>query len=389
MGSEATRKTTPAAITHSFSGRSAAALAPGGPSSPEAQAALRQFSLERMMGYGVHHADAIELRGRVTAGDAWQTVATDLAAICLAPPEASTAPASAATYANRLYRASALLRMSQMMMLADDDERREIFARAADLYREAAALTDDREQLVVETGEGPLAGWLYRSQNGASVGSAVVIGGVEGWAMDFGALGLELARRGVDALVLDGPGQGESRMVHNHYLTKTWVRSYQGLFDDHATRTGGGPLAFVGNSMGGAVAMRLASQDARIVACCDNGGPRAPRGSPGGAPANTSFFRKMMAHCGDVTEAAASEIWRTINPMAPDASVTCPLLVVHGGLDPLVSSEDARSVFEWSSSADKQMVIYSDGDHCVYNHSDDKHNLISDWVSHRLSAHRT
>jgi esterase/lipase len=135
--------------------------------------------------------------------------------------------------------------------------------------------------------------------------------------------------------------------------------------------------------------MRLASQDARIVACCDNGGPPAPRGSPGGAPANTSFFRKMMAHCGDVTEEAAAEIWRTVDPMAPDASVTCPLLVVHGGLDPLVSTDDARSVFDWANSADKQMVIYSDGDHCVYNHSDDKHNLISDWVSHRLAAHRT
>jgi esterase/lipase len=389
MGSEANRKTAPTVITHSFSGRSAAAQAPEGPSSPEAQVALRQFSLERMMGYGVHHADAVELRGRVTAGEAWQAVATNLAAICLAPPEAPAAPASTATHANRLYRASALLRMSQMMMLADDDERREIFSRAADLYRQAATLTDDREQIIVETGGGPLAGWLYRSQSGPSVGCAVVIGGVEGWAMDFGALGLELARRGVDALVLDGPGQGESRMVHHHYLTKTWVRSYQGLFEHLATRTGGAPLAFVGNSMGGAVAMRLASQDPRIVACCDNGGPRAPRGAPGSAPANTSFFRKMMAHCGDVTEAAASEIWRTIDPMAPDTSVSCPLLIVHGGLDPLVSTEDARSVFDWASSADKQMIIFSDGDHCVYNHSDDKHNVIGDWIFHRLSAHHT
>jgi hypothetical protein len=54
-----------------------------------------------------------------------------------------------------------------------------------------------------------------------------------------------------------------------------------------------------------------------------------------------------------------------------------------------VSTDDARSVFDWASSTDKQMVIYSDGDHCVYNHSDDKHNLISDWVSHRLAARLT
>ncbi len=382
MDLAADRKMTRDVIIHPFSGRSPAAQAPEGPSCPEAQAALRQFSLERLMGYGVHHADAVELRGRVTAGETWQAVATDLAAVCLAPPEAPAAPPSPATRANRLYRASALLRMSQMMMLADDDERRDIFSRAADLYRQAAALTGDREQVIIETEQGPLSGWLYLSQGRRMVGCAVVIGGVEGWAMDFGAQGLELARRDVETLVLDGPGQGESRMAHHHYLTRSWVRSYQGVFDYLEARTKGAPLAFVGNSMGGAVAMRLASQDARIVACCDNGGP----GAPGRAPPNTSFFRKMMAHCGDVTEDAAAEIWRTVNPTAPDASVSCPLLVVQGGWDPLVSTEDARRVFDWANSADKQMIIYSDGDHCVYNHTDDKHNLISDWVFDRLSA---
>jgi esterase/lipase len=370
-------------IVHAFSGRSPAALAPEGPSGAEAQAALQQFSLDRLTAYGVHYADAVELRGRVTAGEAWQAVANDLAADCLAPPEAAAAPASAATQANRLYRASALTRMSQMMMLSDDDQRREIFARAADLYRQAAALTADRDRIVIETEQGPLIGWMYSGQGGTAVGSAVVIGGLEAWAMDFDAMGLELARRGVDTLVLDGPGQGESRMAHRHYLTPSWVRSYQRAFEDLAARTGGAPLAVVGNSLGGAIAVRLASQDARIVACCDNGGPR----SIGRPPANRSLPPKILALCGEVTEAAAGEILATLNPTAPDASVTCPLLVVHGALDHLVSTDDARALFDWAKSADKQMIVYSDGDHCVYNHPDDKHNAISDWVAQKLKAH--
>src|SRR5712671_6833134 len=130
MGLAADRAMMPAVIIHPFSGRSPAAQASEGPSCPQAQAALQQFSLERLMAYGVHHADAVELRGRVTAGEAWQAVAADLASVCLAPPEEAAAPASPATRANRLYRASALLRMSQVMMLGDDDQRREIFARA-------------------------------------------------------------------------------------------------------------------------------------------------------------------------------------------------------------------------------------------------------------------
>jgi alpha-beta hydrolase superfamily lysophospholipase len=381
MDAAADRTMTADVVVHAFSGRSPA-QAPAKPSDAEAQAALQQFSLDRLTAYGVHYADAAELRGRVTAGEAWRAVASNLAADCLAPPEAAVAPASPATQANRLYRASALLRMSQMMMLSDDDQRREIFAHAADLYRQAAAITGDREKITLDTEQGPLVGWMFPGQGENAVGSAVVIGGLEAWAMDFDAMGLELARRGVDTLVLDGPGQGESRMEHRHYLTPSWVRSYQHVFDHLAILTGGAPMAVVGNSLGGAIAVRLASQDTRIVACCDNGGPRVI----GRPPANRSLPPKILALCGEVTEAAAGEILHTLNPTGPDAVVDCPLLVVHGALDHLVSTDDARALFDWAKSTDKQMIIYSDGDHCVYNHPDDKHNAISDWVAQKLKA---
>src|SRR5258708_16735750 len=143
MSLAADRPTSPDVIIHTFSGRSAAARAPAA-SSPADGAALQQFSLERLTAYGLHYADAVELRGRVTAGEAWQAAATDLAADCLAPPEAAVAPASPATQANRLYRASALMRMSQIMMLGDNDERREIFARAASLHGQGPAISGDR-----------------------------------------------------------------------------------------------------------------------------------------------------------------------------------------------------------------------------------------------------
>jgi alpha-beta hydrolase superfamily lysophospholipase len=382
MGVAADRTRKAGIVIHPFSGRSAGTRTSGTEGAPEDQAALQQFSLDRLTAYGVHLADAVELRARVAAGEPWQAVATALASDCLAPPEASVSPVSPATNANRCYRASALLRMSQILMTADDEERREIFSRAADLFGQGAAMTGDREKIQVETEGGPLVGWLYPSQGGRAAGCAVVIGGLEAWAMDFADLGLELARRGVETLVVDGPGQGESRLTHRHYLTRTWMRSYHGVFDYLARRTGGAPMGLVGNSLGGATALRLATQDDRIAACCDNGGPRAI----GRPPANASYPPKIAALCGGVTGDDATEILPTLSPAASDGSVRCPLLVVHGALDPLVSTEDARSLFDWAQSADKQMVIYSDGDHCVYNHRDDKNNLISDWMPDRLTS---
>src|SRR5258708_22315982 len=119
MSLAADRPTSPDVIIHTFSGRSAAARAPAA-SSPADQAALQQFSLERLTAYGLHYADAVELRGRVTAGEAWQAGATDLAAPFPAPPQTAVAPASPATHTQQLLPPPTLLSTSQIMLLSDD-----------------------------------------------------------------------------------------------------------------------------------------------------------------------------------------------------------------------------------------------------------------------------
>jgi len=347
--------------------------------SAESEAALRQFSLERVTAYGVAYADAIELRGRVTRGEDWQAVATDLAATALSPPEQLVAVETIQTRSNRLFRASALTRMRQMMMLTDTDERREIFATSATLFAEAVLLKGDCERALIPSAAGPMAGWFHAAK-GTAIGATIVIGGVEGWAMDFAPLGVALAARGVSALLLDGPGQGETRLQHRHHLSNDWPQAYRAAVNHLVDRTGGVPIGFIGNSLGGTVAVKYASLDDRIAACCDNGGPL----DPGRARGNATFFRKMVAHCGGVADDQAYDIWRTIQPPGADAPLAGPLLVVHGGLDPLIPYADAAAIHENTIASDKLMVVFSDGDHCVYNHADDKHDMIADWMADRL-----
>lgn len=215
----------------------------------ESQAALRQFSLERLMGYSMDYADAIELRARVLDGQSWQDAATALAQTCIDRLSAAPEEFSAPTRVAYLRRASALTRMSQVMMLSDTPERRQIYRRAADLYAQAADIAGDRERLAVGTDQGTLAGWLVPAGTHA-VASAVVLGGVEGWAMDFDSTGVALAERGVDAFMLDGPGQGESRMNNGAYLTAGWLDTYRRVVDELERRAPGRPIGVIGNSMG-------------------------------------------------------------------------------------------------------------------------------------------
>lgn len=378
-------------ITRQYSGRREAAHAPAGDLAPEAEAALRQFSLERLMGYGVAFADAIELRARVGTGERWQDAADELAGAVLDSPEYAVAPATDASRAARLFRTSALIRMSQAMMLADDAERIAIYARAGALYATGANLAGDRTRVEIATGAGTLVGWLYPSATGKTHGRVLVIGGVEGWAMDCADAGIALARRGIETLTLDGPGHGESRMTYGSYLSPSFLDAYGEVVTWLAAR-GPEPIGVVGQSIGGSFAIHLAARDLRIAACVDNGGTTAPamaryqRGA-GAANKGLTFFRKMAAHVGhDVDDDAAEAVWRHVAPADAAFPIKCPLLIVQGALDPLISQHDADHLFASAASVDKQMVIFSDGDHCIYNHADDRNALIGDWLVSRLTT---
>src|SRR5260221_7084464 len=275
--------------------------------SVESQAALRQFSLERLMGYGLAYADVSELRARVLEGEAWEAAATGLAGIALKQANAASTGPAQPTRILHLRRASALLRMSQMMMLVDTPERRRIFARAATIYGEVAKLRSDRQRVLVETDSRPLVGCLIPARGGG-VASAIVIGGVEGWAMDFDCMGESLAARGIDALMLDGPGQGESRFNHNHYLSVRWCDSYRSAIDFLERRTAGHRIGFIGNSIGGSFAMAIASIDKRVSACVCNGGVIKPTLARG----NTTFFAEMVAACGANKKEEALAAWGAV-----------------------------------------------------------------------------
>ena len=346
---------------------------------PEAQAALRQFSADRLRGYGVAAADVVELRAAVIDGVAWEPAARRLAETAEALARAATTAPTRIAY---LRRESALLRMSQVMMETDTETRRALFTRAAALFEAAARLAADRERVVIETPPGPLVGWL-RPAVGSAVGSAIVIGGVEGWAMDFDSVGQALVERGVDTLMLDGPGQGESRFAHGHYLTADWRSAYAAAIDVLARRAPGLPVAFIGNSLGGAFALGMAVADPRVRACVSNCGVVRTGAAP---PPKGPNFAKMLALCGATDIAQAGPILATLDPLTPLHGADFALLIVHGAKDAAVPMAVAETMLERAPTADKEMVVFSDGDHCIYNHLDDRDALIADWVRSRLAS---
>lgn len=349
----------------------------------ESQAALRQFPVSRLTGYGVDIGDALELHESVLLGERWQASATTLAERCLDLARLGEAVRpSVYSRISLLRRASALLRMGQVMLLTDSAERRAMYRSAAALYAEAADAAGDRAGVSIETPVGTLEGWCIPAV-GPTIGAALVIGGIEGYAMDFDSLGEALSKRGITALLLDGPGQGASRFEHDVYLSDDWAKGLASAVDYLQDQVSDVPLAIIGNSMGGSFAMAVAAQDPRIVACCENGGVAAPWLIP---PSVGTFYLKMLSFCGTTDEDRARAIWSTVRPLAVGSNTEYALLVVHGGADPLVSEEMADAMFTGAHVTDKRMVTFADGEHCIYNHLADRNALISDWVLQKVST---
>jgi alpha-beta hydrolase superfamily lysophospholipase len=343
--------------------------------SPESQSALREFSPERLVAYGLAREDADELLSRVAQGDGWLAAARELGDR-LPEPGPGMAPATAA---GLLFRKSALARASQMMMVDDTAERREIFAGAADLYAAAGAIAGDRTRLVLRGADGmTLAGWRFAAAQ--PIAAAVVWGGMEGWAMDFAAMGEALAARGIVAYLIDGPGQGETRLAHGLYFGPDWQDHWRAVVDQVEAETPGLPLVMVGNSMGGCMVMNYAPHDPRIRAVCSNGGPLLPPPLMGDLP---SKLRKFVVFCG---ESDAGAVWGALDSGREMARSSQPLLILHGGADPLVTETEVLEIAILAAADDVRVVVYSDGDHCVYNRPADKHDLIAEWI--RAAARR-
>jgi pimeloyl-ACP methyl ester carboxylesterase len=106
---------------------------------------------------------------------------------------------------------------------------------------------------------------------------------------------------------------------------------------------------------------------------------------PGLARGKTTFFAKMVAACGTNDEEEALAAWGAVDPVAPTSGGEYPLLIVHGGKDPMIPTAASEMLLAAAPTADKEMVVFSDGDHCIYNHRDDRDALIADWVRSRLA----
>lgn len=347
------------------------------------EAARRALPVQRLVGNGMDLADALSLHQFTTDGVAWELAATTLGDDHLRRADLAEAQGHRTSAVGYLEYAAACFRFGQSQFFHDTEEKVALYRRSLDAFTRAAALRDPPYLKVeIPFGAGAMSGWLIRPPGVACGPTVIVFGGADGWREEYHKGALYLVERGLSVFLLDGPGQGETRLLRKLYLVEPPEHALSTVVSTLLERVLASRVGVWGNSLGGNFAARVASFDHRLAACCSNSGAADPHEAIELFPRIGDRFGALR---GERDDLGAAQLCDQLRLAPEDNRIACPLLVLHGGADRLFSQANMQSLYDHAPSTDKTMLIWRDGDHCIYNHSHEKHCAVADWFAERLA----
>ncbi|MBO0689740.1 MAG: prolyl oligopeptidase family serine peptidase [Candidatus Dormibacteraeota bacterium] len=207
---------------------------------------------------------------------------------------------------------------------------------------------------------------------------------------------LDLVRRGVSCLLVDGPGNGESIRFRDLPLRADYERAGSAALDYLETRddVDAGRVGVVALSLGGYYAPRCAARDARFRACVAWGAIwdyHRTWQERVDAAFQTSMSvpgHHLLWVLGVDTMDAALHRLEDFRLEGVVQDLRCPFLLLHGERDEQVPLATARALYEAVGAADKTLRIYTaeegGAQHCQNDLPVVATAEIADWLAERL-----
>jgi pimeloyl-ACP methyl ester carboxylesterase len=338
------------------------------------EALCRAMPVSRMVDYGMRR-EAAELGHRlVRDGKPWDLVFEDLATEQEAKARAEQQVALAR---DAWHAGAASLIFAQMAFNADSDRKRTLYRRMTQYFERFAALSEPRiSRLVVPYRHGRLFGWHFRTAAAEPAGSVIVFGGMSGWSTAYRSMAEMLCRHGLDCLLVDGPGQGDSRLEGVVYADADVTSGLSRFVDCVKEHSPDRRIGLWGNSFGGLLAALTACRDPRVSACCINGAPLRTE-----VPAFRSAQEQLAAMFGQTDHVALADMLASLAFDGDNAPLTCAAMVLEGGADPLVPAGTQRGFLAGNRHALSQLKSWPDGEHTLYNHPAERNELAARWFA--------
>lgn len=210
----------------------------------------------------------------------------------------------------------------------------------------------------------------------------ILVPGLDSVKEELHMYGDDFLRRGMAVLAIDGPGQGEMEfeypLRHDYEVPIRYAIDYL----EHRPDVNASRVGIMGVSFGGQFAVRAAAFEHRVKAAIENCGPYDQSENFKGRP---RISRETMIHrLKAANEEDALRKLKSFNLQGVAEKVVCPLLVIQGALDRLVSAEQGRRIATEAGSR-AELWYFEDGNH-VCNNIPYKHRpQQADWMREKLN----
>jgi 2,6-dihydroxypseudooxynicotine hydrolase len=286
--------------------------------------------------------------------------------------------------ARRYLAASAAYNFAQYVLFLDIGRKRQLHEACVRSYAQAGPLLDPPARPFEVLYRRRVMEGVLRVPRGVPRAPVVVLfNGTNAVKEELHWWAESLLERGIATIAFDGPGLG--RTFHRLSTVAEPRPAGVAILNEieNYPELDAGAVAFLGMSLGGYMAIQMATHDRRIRAVA---AVSPPYSADIYWNVTLAALRNELAALYNIDERdMGATIERiTLADVLPD--LRCPLLITGGGRDHITPSSEARRIFE-DARCEREFVYYPSGMHDCFNVLEDMRPRMVGWLVNQLERH--
>ncbi len=338
----------------------------------------------RFISNGVAFTDFQEVTGGLASWNEWCAAWSARAAVHEAMGRDALVRGKGLSAGEHLQRAGVYYHFAKFLFVHDLPQMAEAHRKAIDCRTLALPYLAPPGERVAIPFEGKFLYGILRKPAGIVQPPVLVMCcGLDSCKEETGAYEEPFLQRGIATFVFDGPGQGEGEYdwpIRGNYETVV-----QAVIDFARTRTDidTDRMGLWGVSLGGYYAPRAAAFVDGLKGCIALSGPFDWGDAWDALPELTRETFRVRAKC--PTLDAAKEVARTLSLKDVAGNIHCPLFIIAGKLDRVVSSDHAEQLAK-AAGGPVELLMLADANHVANNRAYRWRLQAADWMAERLAG---
>ena len=338
----------------------------------------------RFLNGGIHYYDLMTATARMRTWDDWGPEWTRLAVMHESLAEEAWEQGRQISAVQAFHTASRYYHMAYFIYTRDPEIHDAGLQKMLECYDRILDYLEPKvEKVTIPFEDTHFVGLFSRPNTAQPPPAVILIPGLDSTKETRHEGRRRMLRRGLAALSIDGPGQGETSMRMN---IRPDYEQVVGAAIDYLEMRGDVDISRVGlmgSSLGGYYAPRAAAFEKRVKACVGVCGPYDWSECFEGLPTVTREAYQHYSGAGSMQEAL--ELSKAMTLRGAAEQITCPLLIMHGKKDPLIPWEQGKRIVD-EASGPKEFILFEEGVHSMSNIPYRSGPLASDWLAGQLGG---